>query len=184
MNPVINTLTIAWIGFPFFIGFSIFIFPQLNRYLSVLAVIATAGYALQIFVQPSPVALELLDHFGVSLLIDRTSGYFILTNALVTAAVLLYCWSSDKTPFFYAQAIIVHGSLNAAFACTDFISLYVGLEAVRGVRSQRDCCVSVNCLRPDRSLHLGCLALFVYQQHRHVVLPGGSGTRLQIQSFL
>ncbi|HAJ59558.1 MAG TPA: cation:proton antiporter, partial [Cyanobacteria bacterium UBA8543] len=63
-----------------------------------------------------------------TLVVDPLTGYFVLTNALVTAAVILYCWHSGRTAFFYAQAIILHGSLNAAFACADFISLYVALE--------------------------------------------------------
>ncbi len=156
MNSFMNTLTIAWISFPFFVGFVVFIFPQLNRYLSLLAVAASAGYAVQVFLAPSPISLELLNHFGVSLLLDRTSAYFILTNALVTAAVALYCWSSDKSPFFFAQTIIVHGSLNAAFACTDFISLYVGLE-VSGIAAF----LLIAYARTDRSIWVALRYLFV-----------------------
>jgi multicomponent Na+:H+ antiporter subunit D len=123
-----NTITIAWIGLPFFVGFVIFIFPKLDRYLSLFATFATAAYALQLFLEPAPIALQLLDNFGVTLVVDRLSGFFILTNAVVTAAVIFYCWHKGKTAFFYAQTIILHGSLNAAFAGSDFVSLYVALE--------------------------------------------------------
>ena len=119
-----NILTLTWIGFPFFIGFIIYLVPKLDKYIAMLGAIASAAFAFQLFVMPSAVTLELLDHFSVTLLVDRLSGYFILTNALVTAAVILYCWPTDKTAFFYAQILMVHGSLNAAFASTDFISLY------------------------------------------------------------
>jgi multicomponent Na+:H+ antiporter subunit D len=88
----------------------------------------SAGYALQLFVTQSPLTLQLLDNFGVTLIVDQLSGYFILTNALVTTAVILYCWRTDKTAFFYTQVVILHGSVNAAFLCADFISLYVALE--------------------------------------------------------
>ena len=91
--------------------------------------ITSTIYALWLFTQP-PLTLQLLDNFGVTLLLDPLSGFFILTNGLVTAAVILYCWNSGKSAFFYMQTIILHGSVNAAFACTDFISLYVALEVI------------------------------------------------------
>lgn len=62
--------------------------------------LASAGYAAQLFWQRSPLELKLLDNFGVTLTLDELTAYFILTNALVTTAVILYCWQSDKTAFF------------------------------------------------------------------------------------
>ncbi len=151
-----NTLTIAWIAFPFFIGFIIYLIPKLDKYLAILGAIVSAAFAFQLFVIPSAVTLELLDHFSVTLLVDRLSGYFILTNALVTAAVVLYCWPTDKTAFFYAQILMVHGSLNAAFASTDFISLYVGLE-VSGIASF----LLISYPRTDRSIWVALRYLFI-----------------------
>jgi multicomponent Na+:H+ antiporter subunit D len=84
------------------------------------------------------------------------SGYFILTNALVTAAVIIYCWPTDKTAFFYAQILMVHGSLNAAFASTDFISLYVGLE-VSGIAAF----LLIAYPRTDRSIWVALRYLFI-----------------------
>ncbi|RMG15421.1 MAG: cation:proton antiporter [Cyanobacteria bacterium J055] len=123
-----NDLSIAWVTAPFFLGFLIFLVPKLDRVLALLGALVSCSYAVWVFLQPSPIDLQLLDRFGVTLTIDALSGYFILTNALVTAAVIFYCWQTDKTAFFYAQTIIIHGSINAAFASTDFISLYVALE--------------------------------------------------------
>ncbi len=151
-----NTLTIAWIGFPFFIGFIIYLIPKLDKYMAMLGAIASAAFAFQLFVMPSAVTLELLDHFSVTLLVDRLSGYFILTNALVTAAVVIYCWPTDKTAFFYAQILMVHGSLNAAFASTDFISLYVGLE-VSGIAAF----LLISYPRTDRSIWVALRYLFI-----------------------
>ncbi|WP_377475304.1 MAG: cation:proton antiporter [Microcoleus anatoxicus] len=150
-----NTLTIAWIGFPFFIGFIIYLIPKLDKYLAILGAIVSAAFAFQLFAMPSAVTLELLDHFSVTLLVDRLSGYFILTNALVTAAVVLYCWPTDKSAFFYAQILMVHGSLNAAFASTDFISLYVGLE-VSGIAAF----LLISYPRSDRSIWVALRYLF------------------------
>ena len=151
-----NTITLAWIALPFFLGFTIYLFPKLDKTLALFTAFASAAYALQLFVEQSPQKLELLDHFSVTLIVDQLSGYFILTNALVTAAVILYCWHSDKTTFFYAQAIILHGSLNAAFACADFISLYVALE-VSGIAAF----LLIAYPRTDRSIWVGLRYLFI-----------------------
>jgi multicomponent Na+:H+ antiporter subunit D len=122
-----NTITIACLVFPFLAGFTIFIMPKLDRYLAIGTALVSFGYGLSLFFS-SELSLQLLDSFGVTLLIDDLSGYFIITNALVTTAVICYCWQTDKTTFFYGQLAILHGSLNSAFVCTDFISLYVALE--------------------------------------------------------
>lgn len=151
-----NTLTLIWIAFPFLVGFIIYLFPRLDRQLALLGALVSAGYAVQLFVEESPVTLRLLDHFGVSLLLDGLAGFFILTNALVTAAVILYCWHSDKTTFFYAQTLILHGSVNAAFVCTDFISLYVALEVLSIATF-----LLIAYPRSDRSIWVGLRYLFV-----------------------
>ncbi|MEG4169375.1 MULTISPECIES: cation:proton antiporter [unclassified Microcoleus] len=151
-----NTLTLAWIGLPFFVGFSIYLIPKFDKYLAIFGALASAAYAFQLFVMPSAVTLELLDNFSVTLLVDRLSGYFILTNALVTAAVIIYCWPTDKTAFFYAQILMVHGSLNAAFASSDFISLYVGLE-VSGIAAF----LLIAYPRTDRSIWVALRYLFI-----------------------
>ncbi len=151
-----NIFTIVWATLPFFLGFTIYLIPKLDRYLALLGTVASFAYALTLFIQRSPLTLELVDNFGVTLSVDELSGYFILTNALVTAAVILYCWRSDKSSFFYTQAIIVHGSVNAAFACTDFISLYVALE-VSGIAAF----LLIAYPRTDRSIWVALRYLFI-----------------------
>lgn len=150
-----STLTLTWIALPFFVGFISYLLPKLDRYLSLGVAIASAGYALLLFAQP-PLTLKLLDSFGVTLLLDPLSGFFILTNALVTAAIILYCWHSDKTAFFYMQLLILHGSVNAAFACADFISLYVALEVLSITAF-----LLIAYPRTDRSIWVGLRYLFV-----------------------
>lgn len=151
-----NTLTLIWIVFPFLVGFTIYLLPRLDRYLALCGTLVSATYAAQLFVEESPVTLRLLDNFGVSLVLDPLAGFFILTNALVTAAVILYCWRSDKTTFFYAQTLILHGSVNAAFACTDFISLYVALEVLSIATF-----LLITYPRSDRSIWVGLRYLFI-----------------------
>ncbi|PMB24394.1 cation:proton antiporter [Fischerella thermalis] len=150
-----STFTIAWIGLPFFLGFVIYLIPKLDRYLALGMALVSGGYAMLLFTKP-PLTLQLLDNFGVTLVIDQLSGFFILTNALVTVAVMLYCWCSDKTAFFYAQTIILHGSINAAFVCADFISLYVALE-VSGIAAF----LLIAYPRSDRSIWVALRYLFI-----------------------
>jgi len=148
-----NTLTIVWIALPFFVGFIGYMFG-LGRYLALGVAIASTAYALLLFAEP-PSTLQLLDSFGVTLLLDPLSGFFILTNALVTAAVIFYCWHSGKTTFFYMQTIILHGSVNAAFACADFMSLYVALEVI-GIAAF----LLIAYPRTNRSIWIGLRYLF------------------------
>jgi multicomponent Na+:H+ antiporter subunit D len=129
--------------------------PKLGRYLSLGVAISSISYALLLFTEQAPLTLQLLDSFGVTLLVDPLSGFFILTNALVTVAVILYCWDSDKTSFFYMQTLLLHGSVNAAFACVDFISLYVALEVI-SISSF----LLIAYPRNDRSIWIGLRYLF------------------------
>ncbi|MEA5619548.1 cation:proton antiporter [Cronbergia sp. UHCC 0137] len=151
-----STITIVWIALPFFLGFMIYLIPKFAKYLAICTAFASAIYGLQLLVQQAPLTLKLLDSLGVVLTIDQLSGYFILTNALVTAAVILYCWQTDKTAFFYAQSIILHGSVNAAFVCSDLISLYVTLE-VSGIAAF----LLIAYPRTDRSIWVGLRYLFI-----------------------
>ncbi|PPS38582.1 cation:proton antiporter, partial [Chroococcidiopsis sp. TS-821] len=151
-----NTLTVAWIALPLFAGFVIYLIPKLDRYLALGVTLVSMAYALSVLITPSPRTLQLLDNFGVTLQVDRLSGYFILTNALVATAVILYCWHTQRTAFFYMQVAILHGSLNAVFVCADFMSLYVALEVV-GIAAF----LLIAYPRTERSLWVGLRYLFV-----------------------
>jgi multicomponent Na+:H+ antiporter subunit D len=152
---MIDNITIAWLALPFFIGFVIYLLPRLDRILAIGIALVSAAYALQIFLESSPLNLKLLDDFGVTLTVDELSGFFILTNALVTAAVIVYCWDSGKTAFFYMQMTILHGSVNATFICADFISLYVALEVISIAAF-----LLIAYPRTDRSIWVGLRYLF------------------------
>ncbi len=151
-----NTLTIAWMALPFFVGLSAYLLPTLARYLSLTVSLISIGFALQVLVGQLSFTLPLLDHFGVTVMVDSWSGYFILTNALVTTAVLFYCWSSGKTAFFYTQLTILHGSVNAVFISADFISVYVALEVLSIAAF-----LLIAYPRTDRSIWVGLRYLFV-----------------------
>ena len=149
-------ITIAWIALPFFVGFVIYLLPKLDRWLALVIAIFSAACAVNIFLLDSPVDIRLLDNFGVTLLVDRLSAWFILTNALVTTAVILYCWQTGKTSFFYMQLVILHGSVNATFICADFISLYVALEVISIAAF-----LLIAYSRLDRTIWVGLRYLFV-----------------------
>lgn len=180
-----NILTIAWLTLPFFIGFVIYLLPKLDKYLALGITFVSAGYALLLFLEQSPVKLQLLDNFGVELVADNLSAYFILTNAIVTAAVIFYCWDSDKTAFFYSMMIILHGSINSPFVCADFVSLYVALE-VSGIaaflliaypRTDRSLWVALRYLFISNTAMLFYLvgAVLVYQTHNSFLFEGLKG---------
>ncbi|WP_107666350.1 cation:proton antiporter [Cyanothece sp. BG0011] len=181
-----KALTIIWIALPLFIGFSIYLLPKMARYLALGVAIFSLGYALKIFNIESLLEFKLLDSFGVILLIDNLSGFFILTNALVTLAVLFYCWQSDKTAFFYTQIIILHGSVNATFICADFISIYVALEVISIAaflliaypRSDRSIWVALRYLFVSNTAMLFYLvgAVLVYQSHHSFSFAGLKGS--------
>ena len=151
-----TNITIAWMALPFFVGFIIYLLPKLDRFLVLGVVFISADYALYIFSGPFPVDIQLLDSVGVSLIINQLSGFFIITNAIVTAAVIFYCWDRQKTAFFYVQVTILHGSVNASFICADFISLYVALEVI-SIASF----LLIAYPRSDRSIWVGLRYLFV-----------------------
>ena len=151
-----NTFTLIWIAFPLFVGFSIYLLPKLDRALAITVSLISLVYGLWHVLNPASVSLQLLDSFGVSLFIDGLSGFFILTNAVVTTAVILYCWQSEKGAFFYTQALILHGSVNAVFVSADLISVYVALEVI-GIAAF----LLISYPRTDRSIWVGLRYLFV-----------------------
>jgi len=160
MTPLI----ILWLALPFFLGLLAYLLPKGDfplgrlgdRVLALVMTLLSGALALGLLAAPAPLELRLLDHFGVTLLLDTQTAWFVLTNALVTAAVVCYGWQSQKTAFFYAQVLMVHGSVNATFVCADLLSLYVALE-VLGIAAF----LLIAYPRSDRSIWVGLRYLFV-----------------------
>ncbi|NJK61531.1 MAG: cation:proton antiporter [Synechococcaceae cyanobacterium SM2_3_1] len=148
--------TILWLALPFILGFVSYLLPQLDRYLALGVGFLSLGYGCVRLLDPAPLSLELLDHFSVTVLVDTLSGFLILTNALVTLAVVLYSWSSGKSAFFFAQLIILHSSVNAVFICADFMSLYVALEVI-GIAAF----LLITYPRSERAIWVGLRYLFI-----------------------
>ena len=148
--------TIAWIALSFLVGFIIYLVPKLSRFLALGMAITSLVYGGLLFLKQSPIEMQVLDRFGVTLIADQLSSFFILTNALVTIAIILYCWQSEKSGFFFMQLVILHGSVNATFVCADFISLYVALEVI-SIASF----LLIAYPRSDRAIWVGLRYLFV-----------------------
>ena len=189
-----NNITITWIALPLFMGFIIYLIPKIDRLLAIGVTLVSAAYALQVIINQQSLTLQLLDNFGVTLAVDQLSGYFILTNALVSTAVILYCWNTGKTSFFYMQMMFLHGSLNSAFICTDFLSLYVALEVI-GIASF----LLITYPRSDRSIWVGLRYLFisntamlfylvgtlmVYQANNSFAFGGLQGSPIEAQALI
>ncbi|MBV5260666.1 cation:proton antiporter [Synechococcus moorigangaii CMS01] len=151
-----SQVTIVWLIVPFMVGFSIYLLPRWNRYFALAIAVLSVLYGCGLLFGAQDFSLKLLDSFGVTLQLDDLSGYFILMNGFVTAAVVCYCLDKQKSPFFYTQLVILHGAVNAAFCCADFISLYVALETI-GIGAF----LLITYSRSDRSLWVGLRYLFV-----------------------
>ena len=169
-TELLSAITVVWIALPLFLGFVIYLLPALDRYLVLTITLLSTAYGLSQILAPADAQLLLTGSFGITLAIDSLSGYFVLTNALVTMAVVLYCWpkttgnmggkeghkGGGKTAFFFAQIAFLHGSMNAVFICADFMSLYVALEVI-GVAAF----LLIAYPRSDRTLWVGLRYLFV-----------------------
>jgi multicomponent Na+:H+ antiporter subunit D len=195
--------TVLWIALPFLVAFSLYLLPQSDRasrsifdyrVLALGVTLLSLAYAITLFFQPAPLALPLLDSFGVSLLADNLSAFFILTNTLVVTAVILYCWGTDKAKFFYTQVIILHGSINAVFICADLISLYVALEVI-GIaaflliahpRTNRSLWVALRYLFISNTAMLFYLigAVLVYQTQQSFAFTGLRGASAEAQTLI
>ncbi|MBD3421703.1 MAG: cation:proton antiporter, partial [Chitinivibrionales bacterium] len=189
-----NVLTVVWIALPFFLGFALLLAPRLGRAAALLAVTASAAFAAGLFGQADYEPLLLLDSFGVTLLADRLSAWFILTNAAVTGAVVLYCLPDKRSGYFYAMLTLAHGSINSACICSDFISLYVALEVLSVAAF-----LLITCTRSGRSIWVGLRyllvsnvamlfyligAVLVYQQGHSFAYAGLTDARPQAAAFI
>lgn len=163
----LTEITIIWLALPFVLAFLAYMLPIGDRILALITGIISSVYVIPVFLLKSPLEITLLDNFGVSLMVDEVSGFFILTNAVVTLAVTVYCWQTDKTAFFYLQLMILHGSVNATFICADLISLYVALEVI-GIGAF----LLVTYPRTDKSIWVGLRYLFVVNTAMLLYLVG------------
>ncbi len=177
----VEAVTLLELALPFIVGFLCYLLPRLDRLLATGVALASLGYGLSRLSALS-LTLNLIDQVGVTLVVDTLSGFFILTNAVVTLALVLYSWRSDKSAFFFTQLIILHSSVNGIFVCADLISLYVALEVISistfllitYPRSHRSIWVGLRYLFVSNTAMLFYLigAVLVYQTHQTFAFSG------------
>lgn len=125
-----EAIMILWLTLPLVIGFICYLWPRFDRVLALGVALTSCLFGLPRLWMSEPQTLHLIDQVGVTLSLDSLSGFFVVTNALVTLSVILYYWQSKKSAFFYTQIVILHSCVNAVFVCADFMSLYVALEVI------------------------------------------------------
>jgi len=177
-EPLPAAVVVTWMALPFLLGFSLYLLPRLAEVTALAVVLVTGLLVVPLLATPEVQTLGLLDSFGITLMLDNLSGFFVLTNALVTLAVLLYCWDSGKSAFFYAQVMMLYGSVNAAFICADLISLYVALEVLSIAAF-----LLIAYPRTNRSIWVGLRYLFVSNTAMLFYLVGAALVYQANQSF-
>jgi len=112
--------------------FSIFVllFPRLISFLTPLACALSTVAALRQLDGKVPVVFELIGPIGVSIRIDTTTAWFILTNSVVFTSVFLYLRRKKArySSLIHALVLILHAGVNACFISHDLFNLYVAIE--------------------------------------------------------
>lgn len=127
---MIKSATLIHLALPFVVGFLVYLLPKGYRLICVGVLSVSLSFPLYLILNDSSVFLTLKNNFGVTLYLDATTGYFLLTNSLVTLATLIYCWQEGRSVFFYSQLMILFASVNGAFLSYDFITFYVAIEVL------------------------------------------------------
>lgn len=120
----------AWLLIPFVFAFVAALLPSLGRVLVLISSAFTAAIAFKSLVGSAPVELPLLGELGVSLQLDRLSGWFLLLNALLFAAVVLEGWCRSQFSAKPMLLLVMQGGLCVSCIAVDLVSLYVTLELV------------------------------------------------------
>ena len=75
------TPSLVWIALPFFLGLVSYLLPKLARSLALGGAVVSIGYGALLLTERSPWHLDLLDHFGVALLVHRFTRGLIRKGA-------------------------------------------------------------------------------------------------------
>ncbi|MCS7147540.1 MAG: cation:proton antiporter [Geminocystis sp.] len=127
---MIKSVSLIHLALPFVGGFLVYLLPRWHRIICLGVLSVSLLFPLYLIVNGGSVFLNLKNNFGVTLYLDSTTGYFLLTNSLVTLATLIYCWQEGRNVFFYSQLMILFASVNGAFLSYDFITFYVAIEVL------------------------------------------------------
>jgi len=113
---------------PLVVGLFCVLWPRYAPWLPTGPCLGTLGVSLYLLYSNTTVELHLLDSHGISLLFDPMAAWFMLTNALVSLAVLWHERIKGGHRFFFMLLTLLHGCLNACFISGDLFNLYVVIE--------------------------------------------------------
>lgn len=125
-----QVLLTSWLLLPFMAAFLAALLPPLGRPLVLVSSTATGIVACTSLLGAPPIGLALLGDLGVTLRVDQLSGWFLLLNALLFAAVVLEGWLRAQLPARPMLLLVLQGGLSVSCVATDLVSLYVTLELV------------------------------------------------------
>jgi multicomponent Na+:H+ antiporter subunit D len=121
-------LLLGIIFLPFAGGLLCMVLPKWSAAIALLTPFPTAFVAFQVLYSGNTYYFNLLDSFGVHLLLDPFAAWFLLTNTLVSLAVVIYCHLKPTSAFVFTLLVLLHGSVNGAFISSDLFTTYVVIE--------------------------------------------------------
>ena len=127
MEPEV-ALLIGIIFVPFAGCLLCMIVPKWSAGIALLVSFPTGITAFHVLISGNSYQFHLLDSFGVHLLLDPFAAWFLLTNTLVSLAVVIYCHLKSTSSFMYTLFVLLHGSVNCVFVSNDLFTSYVAIE--------------------------------------------------------
>ncbi|MCD6462527.1 MAG: hypothetical protein J7L52_02370 [Thermotogae bacterium] len=116
---------------PMILGSVSFTFRKARYFIALVVSFTTAVLATIIITRDLTIHHTFEGSFGVEILIDRVSGFFMLTNALVTLGTVLFMKEKHRKTFpeiLYPLVIFLHATVNASFISYDLFNIYVVVE--------------------------------------------------------
>lgn len=113
---------------PLAVGLCCLITGRSFRFAPFAAYLLSFVISAAVLVSGNVQALQLVDSFGVSLLLDPASAWFVLLNAVVSMGVAWHERYRSRHHYFFVLLVLLHGCINACFISTDLFNLYVVIE--------------------------------------------------------
>lgn len=113
---------------PLAAGLCCLLFQRGLRTVPVFTYLVSMVMSLYVLASGRSVTFELLDSFGVKVLLDQAAAWFILLNALVSIAVAWHERYRGRHHYFFILLAFLHGCVNACFISHDLFNLYVVIE--------------------------------------------------------
>jgi len=113
---------------PLFVGLCCLITGRGFRFVPFVAYLLSFVISVLVLVSGYVQELQLVESFGVSLLLDPAAAWFVLLNAVVCLGVAWHERYRSRHHYFFVLLVLLHGCINACFISTDLFNLYVVIE--------------------------------------------------------